>query len=312
MRIGLQIPNFTLGVPDDRLFEEVVRLATAAEGSGFDSVWVMDHFYQLPALGGPSQPMLEAYTLLGALAARTSRVRLGALVTGVTYRNPALLAKIVTTLDVISGGRAILGIGAAWHDTEHEGLGVDFPRTAERMDRLEEAVQICRALFREEHPSFTGRYYRIEDAWNVPRPVQPGGPPILVGGSGEKRTLRLVAQYADFCNVTGDLDTIRRKVRVLHEHCAAVGRDPSEVTVSRLSTLVLTDSAAETAGTREFLASAAGEEAAAGFNVGQADEIASQANELREAGVQYQIFNMPTSGVEVIGRVGELLGGLAD
>jgi alkanesulfonate monooxygenase SsuD/methylene tetrahydromethanopterin reductase-like flavin-dependent oxidoreductase (luciferase family) len=180
------------------------------------------------------------------------------------------------------------------------------------MDRLEEAVQICRALFREEHPSFTGRYYRIAEAWNVPRPVQPGGPPILVGGSGEKRTLRLVAQYADFCNVTGDVDTIRRKVRVLHEHCAAVGRDPSEVTVSRLSTLVLTDSAAETAATREFLVAAAGAEAAAGFTVGQADEIVSQANELREAGVQYQIFNMPTSGVAVIGRVGELLGGLPD
>jgi F420-dependent oxidoreductase-like protein len=311
MRFGLQIPNFTLGVPDDQLFEEVVRLVSAAEASGFDSVWVMDHFYQLPALGGPAQPMLEAYTLLGALAARTSRVRLGALVTGVTYRNPALLAKIVTTLDVISGGRAILGIGAAWHDTEHEGLGVDFPPTGERMDRLEEAVQICRALFREERPSFHGRFYRIDEAWNVPRPIQPDGPPILIGGSGEKRTLRLVAQYADFCNVTGDADTIRRKVRVLHEHCAAVGRDPSEVTVSRLSTLVLTDSAAETASTREFLASAAGEEAVAGFNVGQADEIVSQANELREAGVQYQIFNMPTSGEEVIRRVGELLGGLA-
>jgi F420-dependent oxidoreductase-like protein len=312
MRIGLQIPNFTLGVPDDRLFEEVVGLAAAAEGSGFDSVWVMDHFYQLPALGGPSQPMLEAYTLLGALAARTSRVRLGALVTGVTYRNPALLAKIVTTLDVISGGRAILGIGAAWHDTEHEGLGVDFPPTGERLDRLEEAVQICRALFHEEHPSFHGRFYRIDEAWNLPRPVQPGGPPILIGGSGEKRTLRLVAQYADFCNVTGDIDTIRRKVGVLHEHCAAVGRDPAEITVSRLSTLVLTDSASETSSTRDFLVAAAGEEAAAGFNVGQPDEIVSQAGELREAGVQYQIFNMPTSGKEVIAQVGELLSGLTD
>ena len=312
MRIGLQIPNFTLGVPDDRLFEEVVGLVAAAEGSGFDSVWVMDHFYQLPALGGASQPMLESYTLLGALAARTSRVRLGALVTGVTYRNPALLAKIVTTLDVISGGRAILGIGAAWHDTEHEALGVDFPPTGERLDRLEEAVQICRALFREEHPSFYGRFYRIDEAWNLPRPVQPGGPPILIGGSGEKRTLRLVAQYADFCNVTGDIDTIRRKVGVLHEHCAAVGRDPAEITVSRLSTLVLTDSASETASTRDFLVAAAGEEAAAGFNVGQPDEIVSQAGELREAGVQYQIFNMPTSGKDVVARVGELLSGLAD
>ena len=127
MRIGLQIPNFTLGVPDDQLFEAVAQLAVTAEDSGFESLWVMDHFYQLPALGGPTQPMLESYTLLGGLAARTSRIRLGTMVTGVTYRNPALLAKIVTTLDIISAGRAMLGIGAAWYDVEHDGLGVEFP-----------------------------------------------------------------------------------------------------------------------------------------------------------------------------------------
>ncbi len=159
MRIGLQIPNFTLGVPDDQLFEAVAEQAVAAEDSGFESVWVMDHFYQLPPLGGPSEPMLESYTLLGGLAARTSRIRLGTMVTGVTYRNPALLAKIVTTLDVISAGRAMLGIGAAWYDVEHEGLGVDFPPVGERMDRLEEAVQICRAMFRDEAATFEGRYY---------------------------------------------------------------------------------------------------------------------------------------------------------
>src|SRR5207237_4629205 len=139
--------------------------------------------------------MLEGYTLLGALAARTQRVTLGTLVTGVTYRNPALLAKEVTTLDIISSGRAVLGIGAAWYDVEHEGLGVDFPPVGERMDRLEEALRICRAMFTEERPTFEGRYYRIEEARNLPRPVQEGGPPIMVGGGGEKRTLRLVAQY---------------------------------------------------------------------------------------------------------------------
>src|SRR3954468_2622077 len=153
---GLQLPNFTLGVPDDQLFEAVVDRAVAGEESGFRSLWVMDHFHQLPALGGADQPMLEAYTLLGALAARTSTVQLGTLVTGVTYRNPAMLAKIITTLDVISGGRAILGIGAAWHDEEHQGLGFDFPAVKERMDRLEEAVQICRAMFREDGASFAG------------------------------------------------------------------------------------------------------------------------------------------------------------
>jgi F420-dependent oxidoreductase-like protein len=306
MRLGLQIPNFTLGVSDDRLFEEVAGLAVAAESAGFDSVWVMDHFYQLPALGGPSQPMLESYTLLGGLAARTSRVRLGTLVTGVTYRNPALLAKIVTTLDVISRGRAILGIGAAWYDVEHEGLGVDFPPVRERMDRLEEAVQICRAMFRDELPSFEGRYYRIHEARNLPRPVQPGGPPVLIGGGGEKRTLRLVAMYADFCNFFGDAATIRHKVAVLHEHCEAVGRDPKSITVSRLSTLVITKSAEETAATWEFLHAAAGDDAS-GFNVGTEDEIVAQVEELTAAGVEYFIFNMPTSDADAVRRAGGLL-----
>ena len=152
-RFGVQLPNFT-GPSSDQLFEHVANLASAVDDAGFDSLWVMDHFFQLPALGGPDQPMLESYTLLGALAAKTGRVELGTLVTGVTYRNPAHLAKIVTTLDVISAGRAILGIGAAWYDVEHEGLGFDFPPAGERLDRLEEALQICRAMFTEEAPNY--------------------------------------------------------------------------------------------------------------------------------------------------------------
>ena len=306
MRFGLQVPNFSLGVSDAELFDAVTTLATTAEDSGFDSFWVMDHFYQLPALGGAAQPMFESYTLLGGLAARTTSIRLGALVTGVTYRNPAILAKVVTTLDVISRGRAILGIGAAWYDVEHEGLGVDFPPVPERMDRLEEAVQICRAMFRDETPTFAGRYYRVHDARNLPRPVQAGGPPILIGGGGERRTLRLVARYADYCNITGDSDTIRHKVSVLHEHCAAEGRDPATVTVSRLSTLVITDSAEETAATRELLRSAVGDDAA-GFDVGSEDEIVARVEELAAAGVQYCIFNMPTSGPDAVRRAGTLL-----
>jgi len=308
MRIGLQIPNFTLGVPDDQLFEAVVDQAVAAEESGFESLWVMDHFYQLPALGGPTQPMLEAYTLLGGLAARTSRIRLGTMVTGVTYRNPALLAKIVTTLDVISAGRTILGIGAAWYDVEHEGLGVEFPPVAQRMDRLEEAVQICRAMFRDEVATFEGRYYSIHEARNLPRPVQPDGPPILIGGGGEKRTLRLVALYADYCNIVGDAATIKHKIAVLHEHCAEVGRDPATITVSRLSTLVLTDSPEETEATWEFLRGVEGMDAS-GVNVGTEDEILAQVDELAAAGVDYCIFNMPTSGADAVRRAGGLLVG---
>src|SRR3954471_12959064 len=187
-RFGVQLPSFSGFDPAD-LFDHVAGLTTTAEEAGFDSVWVMDHFFQLPPLGGPDQPMLEAYTLLGALAARTTRVQLGTLVTGVTYRNPGILAKIVTTLDVISRGRAILGIGAAWFDFEHTGLGVDFPPTGVRMEMLEEAVQICRAMFREEKPTFTGKHFRTHEALNSPPPVRAGGPPIMIGGQGEKKTI---------------------------------------------------------------------------------------------------------------------------
>jgi F420-dependent oxidoreductase-like protein len=311
MRFGLQIPNFTTDAPAG-LFEDVVAMAAAAEDSGFDSVWVMDHFYQLPPMGGPAAPMLDSYTLLGALAARTSRVHLGTMVTGVTYRNPAHLAKIVTTLDVISGGRAILGLGAAWYDVEHEGLGFDFPPAPERLDRLEEALQICRAMFCEEAPSFDGRYYRIHEARNVPRPVQPGGPPILIGGGGEKRTLQLVARYADMANFFGDVATVAHKVDVLRDHCKAVGRDPSEVTVSRLATLVLTASAQETADTKAFLRQVTGEEPT-GSNVGTPDELASQVEDLAAAGVDYFVFNMPTGTPDTVRRVGaELVARFAD
>jgi F420-dependent oxidoreductase-like protein len=306
MRFGLQIPNFAVGDTPGALFEGVVAMAAAAEQTGYDSVWVMDHFYQLPPMGGPSQPMLDAYTLLGALAARTTRVQLGALVTGVTYRNPAHLAKIVTTLDVISAGRAILGIGAAWYDVEHDGLGFDFPPARERLDRLEEALQICRAMFTQEAPSFTGRYYRIHEARNVPPPVRPGGPPILVGGGGEQRTLRLVAQYADMTNIFGDPAMVAHKVDVLRRHCAAVGRDPSAVTVSRLSTLVLTRSADETASTRDFLRQVTGEEPTTS-DIGTPDELVARVEELAAAGVEYFIFNVPTGTADTVREVGELL-----
>ena len=195
---GFHMPNYTFpGVPDDRLFDRVVEQARAAEAAGFDLVTVMDHFYQIRGLGSETLPMLEAYTTLAAIAAQTSRVKLGTLVTGVTYRNPALLAKEVTTLDVISKGRAILGLGAAWNEDEHAGYGFEFPPIGQRMDRLDEALTIARLMFTEERPSFAGKYYRIERALNMPRPIQPGGPRILVGGGGEKRTLRLLAKHGD-------------------------------------------------------------------------------------------------------------------
>ena len=236
-RLGLQIPNFTFpGVRDADLFETVAGIATTAENNGFDSIWVMDHLYQIEMVGPKEDPMLEAYTLLAALAARTKTASLGTMVTGVTYRNPALLAKIVTTLDVISAGRAILGIGAAWNDDEHAGYGYDFPPAGERLDRLEEALQITRAMFTEQTPSFEGRHYRIDSVLNNPKPIR-GRIPILIGGGGEKRTLRLVAQYGDACNLFGDPDAVRHKLDVLERHCADVGRDPAEITKTILLTV---------------------------------------------------------------------------
>jgi F420-dependent oxidoreductase-like protein len=251
--------------------------------------------------------MLEAYTLLGALAARTERVQLGTLVTGVTYRNPGLLAKILVTLDIISKGRAILGIGAAWYDVEHAGLGFDYPSDRERLDRLEEAVQICQGMFRNDPFSFEGTYYKVVDARTLPRPIRPDGIPMMIGGGGEKRTLKLVATYADACNITGSIDTIKHKVDVLHRHCADVGRDPAEVSVTRMSTLVLTNSAEETQQTLDFLIAAAGAEAAEGFTIGQEDDLLAMVAASAEAGVDECIFNLPLGDVDAVRRAGAAL-----
>jgi F420-dependent oxidoreductase-like protein len=227
---GYHLPNYTFpGTSDDALFDHVAALAVAAETAGFDMVTVMDHYYQIRGVGQETEPMMESYTTLAALSQRTQTVRLSALVTGVTYRNPALLAKMVTTLDVLSKGRAILGIGAAWNEDEHVGYGFDFPPIGRRMDRLEEAVQIARLMFTEERPSFTGKYFRIDRALNVPRPIQAGGPKILIGGAGEKRTLRIVAKYADISNWFPGVEETKRKIGILERYCEEEGRDPSTI-----------------------------------------------------------------------------------
>jgi F420-dependent oxidoreductase-like protein len=306
-RIGIQLPNFSGFDPGD-LFNHVAGLATAAEESGFDSVWVMDHYFQLPPLGGPDQPMLEAYTLLGALAARTQRVQLGTLVTGVTYRNPGLLAKIVTTLDIVSRGRAILGIGGAWYDVEHQGLGIEYPSDRVRLDMLEEAVQVCRLMFTGDDVSFAGTHYRLDHARNVPRPVQAGGPKIMIGGGGERRTLRLVALYADKCNVTGDVNTLTRKIEVLHRHCADVGRDPAEVDITWMSPLILTTSEENTAEIRDLLAANGSAEEVAGFTVGQPQEIPDLVAGHIAAGADEVIFSFAFADTTGISAVGEAFG----
>jgi F420-dependent oxidoreductase-like protein len=240
---GFHMPTFTFpGVPPDRLFDRVAENAKAAEKAGFDLVTVMDHFYQIRGIGPETEPMMEAYTTLSALATQTSRVKLGTLVTGVTYRNPALLVKQVTTLDVISKGRAIFGIGAAWNEDEHRGYGIEFPPIGRRMDRLGEALTIAKLMFTQDRPSFEGTYYRIDRALNVPRPIQPGGPKILIGGGGERRTLRLLAEHGDIGHwFGGNLEDLKRKKKVFEEHCAAVNRDPSEVLLTVGLTLVLAE-----------------------------------------------------------------------
>jgi F420-dependent oxidoreductase-like protein len=239
-RLGYQIPNFTYpGVAPAALFDTVAAQAAAADRSGFDTVLLMDHFYQLPMLGQPDANMLECYTTLGALARETSKVRLGALVTGNTYRNPTTLAKIVTALDVVSGGRAQLGIGAGWFELEHDSLGFEFGTFTDRFEKLEEALQIILPMLRDEGPSLDGKHYQVKDAINHPPPLS--RIPVMIGGSGEKKTMRMVAQYADESNLTCPEDEVGRKLDALAGHCERLGRDRSEITVTKHLNVCIAD-----------------------------------------------------------------------
>ena len=226
MDIGLHIADFTYPSGPAGLADDLTRVVVTAEEAGFARVSVMDHVWQISALGPPEHEMLEAYTTLGYLAARTSRVQLLAWVTAVSYRHPGMLAKLVSTLDVLSKGRAWLGIGAAWNGEEAAGLGLPFPSTAERFERLEETLQICLRMWSDDDGPYEGRHYRLERTLNSPQPLR--RPPILIGGSGEKKTLRLVARYAQACNLFAGSD-LERKLDVLRAHCDAEGRDYDEI-----------------------------------------------------------------------------------
>ncbi|MFJ9021907.1 LLM class F420-dependent oxidoreductase [Streptomyces sp. NPDC102259] len=227
MRVGVHINQFGNAGGAPALGAELAAAGVAAEAAGVSRLSVMDHYFQMEFNGGAEAPMLEAYATLAYLAAHTSTVRLGALVTGVTYRHPGLLAKIATTLDVLSGGRASLGIGAAWYDREHEGLGVTFPSTAERFERLEEALRVCLQMWDpDDDGPFEGEHYRLAETLCVPAPVSSPHPEILIGGGGERKTLRLVARYADACNLFASTpEEVRHKLEVLRGHCEAEGRD---------------------------------------------------------------------------------------
>jgi len=228
VKLGLHIANFTWPEGAPRLGAVLADVASAADEAGFERISVMDHLWQIGVNGPPEMDMLEAYTALGFLAAHTRTAKLLTLVTGVVYREPGLLAKAVTTLDVLSGGRAMLGIGAAWNEEESRGLGLFFPPTAERFERLEEALRICRQMFDGDEAPFEGKHYRLDRLLNSPLPLSRPRPPILIGGGGEKKTLLLVAKYADGCNLFPGPE-VQHKLDVLKQHCENVGRDYDEI-----------------------------------------------------------------------------------
>ena len=299
MKIGLQVPNFTWPGGPTNIATKLAEIATAADEAGFSSLWVMDHFFQIggrnpqSGLGPAEDEMLEGYSVLSYLAGITKQVKLGTMVTGVIYRYPGILAKTVTTLDVLSKGRAYLGIGAAWNEREALGLGVPFPPVAERFERLEEALQIVQQMWSGKRTSFQGKYYQLAETLDSPQPLTQPHPPILIGGSGEKKTLRLVAQYADACNLFAapDSEVLRHKLDVLKAHCERLGRDYARIEKTTLGTAWL-----------------------ASGHMNAADMVA-QCRLLSGLGIQQAIFNMPnvheiaplvTFGKEIIPAVAEL------
>jgi F420-dependent oxidoreductase-like protein len=283
MKLGLQLSNFTWKGRGPKLGENLATISRTAEDVGYSSIWVMDHLFQIPQVGAAQMEMLEAYTALGFIAANTRSASLGTMVTGVTYRNPGFLCKQVSTLDVLSGGRAVLGIGAAWYEREHRGLGIPFPPLKERFERLEETLQICKQMWSREDGPFEGKHYQLRETLNSPQSIQKPHPPILIGGGGEKKTLKLVAKYANACNVRADsVEFVKGKFEVIRRHCEAIGRDPGEIERTVLMRLDV------------------GEEGE------KAGEVVEQLGRLAEAGVQavhgYLVGVAKMKPLEVIGR----------
>lgn len=293
MRIGLQIPNFTWPGGAEVIHSKLAEIAQTAEEAGFYSLWVMDHYFQIPSVGDVDEPMLEAYTTLSYMAALTARVKLGALVSGNIYRYPAILVKQDTTLDVLSAGRAYLGIGTGWFEREADGLGVPFPSLSERFERLEETLQIAHQMWSDDNGPYDGKYYQLEETLCVPQPLSQPHPPIMIGGMGEQKTLRMVAQYADACNlfIRAGNDVMAHKLDVLKQHCEDVGRPYDEIEKTGLETVHI----------------APGEMTA--------NDVIEECRALAELGFQHLIFNMPnvsditplkTFGAEIIPAVAEL------
>ncbi len=310
LSFGLQIPRFEFPGGPTELGPRLREIATHAEGAGFDHLWVMDHFRQIPQAGRAWDNMPESWTTLAHLAAVTSTIRLGTMVTGVTYRNIAHLAKIVATLDVLSGGRVICGVGAAWFRQEHEAYGWPFPPVGRRLDMLEDALQLLPLMWGPGSPAFEGRTITVPEALCYPRPLQERVP-ILVGGSGERRTLRLVARYADACNLFGDADNVRRKLAVLQRHCAEVGRDPAAIEVTHLSTALVGDDRAHVGRLVEALRPprVGAERFARSVNAGSVDEHVAASAALVDAGVHTIIVSLADIDADSIGRFGRVING---
>jgi F420-dependent oxidoreductase-like protein len=309
IELDLHLPNFNYpDVAPEAVFEKLVDIVTAAERAGFTSVTLMDHYHQIAPIGPPRNWMFEGNTMLAGIAARTQTIALGLLVGGVGYRNPAQHAKITTTLDIISGGRAFHGIGAGWFEQEHDAYGYAFPPLKERFERLEDHLRIARAMFTQEQATVGGTHHSVTGAYNNPKPLR-GDLPILVGGSGERKTLRMVAQYADGCNLFGDPKRAQHLLGVLRGHCEDVGRDPGEITKTSMMSLAI----AETAnGARAKLDAmrAAGfpEERIAATTAGTPEQILERAHAYRDVGIEGLTFSMPdVHDLEAVTLAGETL-----
>jgi F420-dependent oxidoreductase-like protein len=291
MKIGLQVPSFTWPGGPSKIAGTLAQIASTADAAGFDSLWVMDHFFQISMVGPPEQEMLEGYAALGYLAGVTKNIKLGTMVTGVIYRYPGILVKTATTLDVLSNGRAYLGIGAAWNEQESKGLGVPFPPLGVRFEMLEEALQIAKQMWSAGDGPYRGKHYQLDRTLCSPQPLSRPHPPILVAGGGEKKTLRLVAQYADACNLYGTPEVIRAKLAVLKQHCTALGRDYASIEKTTLGPAELADGKMT------------------------ATDVIAQCQMLASLGVDHAIFNLPnvheikpldTFGREIIPAVRDL------
>src|SRR5215207_10001240 len=302
MKFGLQHPIFSFDYGNHNNTSQIVdslkNLVTRAENTGFDSFWVMDHFHQIPFVGKPEEPMLEGWTTLSVLAGITTKIKLGTLVTGIIYRHPSVLAKIAATLDILSKGRLFMGIGASYFEGESSAYGItstgSFPSNQERLLRLEEAIQIIRKMWTEEPAAtFNGKYYQINHAYCNPKPIQKPSPPIMVGGSGERETLKIVAKYADACNLFGSVETVKRTLSVLKEHCKGVGRDYDSILKTKLG-LIVVDNDKEMVERRiQQISKVIPEDQVREFVIyGTPEDVLKQIELLEDVGIQYLIVDL--------------------